>query len=144
MSETVEILEFQVGSVVYGIPVLTVSEILPYQELTAIPHTKDEVIGMFSSRGNVVTVIDLGLVLQHQLTGDSGHFIVMTCDDKHVAFQVNTVLGMKTVDSSDMVEPTDLISPKDTGIVTGILTDSDRLVSVLNYQKIAKMYNMTM
>jgi purine-binding chemotaxis protein CheW len=54
-------LAFHLGAEEFGIPVLSVREIMGLQDITAVPHTPAHVRGVINLRGKVIPVIDLRL-----------------------------------------------------------------------------------
>jgi chemotaxis-related protein WspB len=57
------LLTLKAGSNRYGIDVARVIELIPYVELTIVPHSSSFLAGLLSLRGKVIPVIDLGLLL---------------------------------------------------------------------------------
>lgn len=54
-------LAFHLGAEEFGIPVMTVREIMGLQDITAVPQTPAHVRGVLNLRGKVIPVIDLRL-----------------------------------------------------------------------------------
>ena len=50
---------FVVGSVLFGVDVLDVQEVIRHQEMTRVPLAPPEVSGLINLRGQIVTAIDL-------------------------------------------------------------------------------------
>lgn len=75
MSETTETIEntreheeqkdkymtFKSGNEHYALKIQYVSEIIPFQEITAIPETEDYIKGLINLRGKILPVIDVRL-----------------------------------------------------------------------------------
>ena len=61
--ETADLLIFRLGDERYGIPVHNVREIYPLTKLTTVPRAPGFVAGVFSARGRILSVIDLGAFL---------------------------------------------------------------------------------
>lgn len=57
-AETIDLLLFLLGSERYGIQVQYIREIYPHQRITPVPRTPAHVIGVFSARGQLISVID--------------------------------------------------------------------------------------
>ncbi|HET8647568.1 MAG TPA: chemotaxis protein CheW [Vicinamibacteria bacterium] len=56
-------LGFHVGDQEYGVPILTIREILEYEPVTRVPSAPPSVRGVINLRGSVVAVVDLALKL---------------------------------------------------------------------------------
>ena len=52
---------FKSGNEYYGMKLQYVSEIIPYQAITAIPETEDYIKGLINLRGKIIPVIDISL-----------------------------------------------------------------------------------
>ncbi|MDE6673208.1 MAG: chemotaxis protein CheW [Acetatifactor sp.] len=52
---------FKSGNEYFGMKIQYVSEIIPYQEITAIPETEDYIKGLINLRGKIIPVIDISL-----------------------------------------------------------------------------------
>src|SRR5512140_498712 len=66
MSETAEIqarqfLSFTIGGADYGVPILTVKEILQHEAPTPVPGAPPSIRGVINVRGSVVPVLDLAV-----------------------------------------------------------------------------------
>lgn len=55
---TIDLLLFLLGNERYGIQVQYIREIYPHQRITPVPRTPAYVIGVFSARGQLISVID--------------------------------------------------------------------------------------
>ena len=50
---------FRLGKQLYGLPIFKVRDILAYKELSRVPLSSKEVLGVINIRGKIVTVLDL-------------------------------------------------------------------------------------
>ena len=57
--ETLEVLGFVLGSEDYALPLTAVREILKVPPITEVPRAGEDVLGILSLRGTVVTLVDL-------------------------------------------------------------------------------------
>lgn len=51
---------FRLGDEEYGLPILSVSSIIRYEDATPVPRANDAIIGVINLRGRVIPVVDLG------------------------------------------------------------------------------------
>src|SRR5512132_3426191 len=54
-------LSFTIAGTDYGLPILTVKEILQHEETTRVPGTPPSIRGVINVRGQVVPVVDLAV-----------------------------------------------------------------------------------
>lgn len=59
VGETIDLLVFRLNDERYGIEVANIREIYPLERLTPVPRTPNFVVGVFSARGRILSVIDL-------------------------------------------------------------------------------------
>ncbi len=137
-----EILEFKVGGNHYGINVAKIREILSYQPVTPIPNAHPFIEGIFMPRDIMISVINLRRCLGFEDDPDNkGLFFITNFNNLNTAFHVDEVLGIHRVSWEDINTPDSTISAEDSGISTGILKMDDRLVVILDFEKIVSNIN---
>lgn len=132
-----EILEFKLGDNSYGINVAKIREIITYEPVTPVPNAHPSIEGIFMPRDTMITAISLKNALQ---MGDSdskdGLFIITNFNKLDVAFHVDKVMGIHRVNWSEIIKPDVTINNEMDGVSTGIVKFSDRLVIILDFEKI--------
>ena len=142
-----EILEFKVGPNYYGINVAKIREILSYQPVTPIPNSHPYVEGIFMPRDVMISVINLRTCLGYPDDPDIIPikiillFFITNFNNLNTAFHVDEVLGIHRVSWEAINTPDSTISAEDQGISTGILKLEDRLVVILDFEKIVSNIN---
>lgn len=133
-----EVLEFKVANNHYGINVAKIREILPYQAVTPVPNSHEYVEGIFMPRDEIITVIDLTKSLGYTHSGDySKDMLIVTNFNKlKVAFHVSEVLGINRISWADIIKPDSTLSSKDGGTATGVIKVANKLVIILDFEKI--------
>ena len=133
-----EILEFQVGSNHYGINVAKIKEILPYKRPTAIPNAHPFIEGIYMPRDTIITIVDLArsLSIPESEDVDKDMYIVTNFNQLSIAFHVHTVLGIHRVSWADISKPDESINNSGKGVATGIIKLNDRLIVILDFEKI--------
>lgn len=138
-----ELLEFVVGSQHYGINVAKISELCPFQEPTLVPNSHEYIEGIFMPRERIITVIDLAKALGIQTSADNSKdmYIITNFNKIHTAFHVQEVLGIHRVSWENIAKPDSTISRSGKGIATGITKINDRIIIVLDFEKIVTEVN---
>ena len=137
-----EILEFKVADHYYGINVAKIREILSYQPVTPIPNSHPFIEGIFMPRDTMISVINLRKCLGYgENENGDGLFFITNFNSLDTAFHVDEVLGIHRVSWEEIHTPDSTISAEDTGISTGILKLDDRLVVILDFEKIVTDIN---
>ena len=133
-----EILEFEIGTNHYGINVAKIKEILPYKAPTPIPNAHPCIEGIYMPRDTIITIVDLAKALNIPPRQNTNYdmYIVTNFNMLNVAFHVHNVLGINRVSWSDISKPEESISNGGNGVATGIIKMNDRLIVILDFEKI--------
>lgn len=137
-----EVLEFKVGSNFYGINVAKIREILLYQQVTPLPNAHPCIEGIFMPRDIMISVISLRKCLNiTEEPANDGLFIITNFNSLNTAFHVDEVLGIHRVSWEDIIKPDATISSDESGVSTGVIKLDDRLVVILDFEKIVTDIN---
>lgn len=133
-----EILEFKIGNNHYGINVAKIREIIPYQPVTPIPNSHRSIEGVFIPRETMITVINLPreLGLIENVNTNQDMMIITNFNKLNIAFHVHTVVGIHRVSWTDIIKPDNTINTVDSSIATGIIKLNNRLILILDFEKI--------
>ncbi len=136
-----EILEFELAGNTYGINVAKIKEIIPYQKVTPVPNTHPCIEGIFMPRDTIITAIDLKKCIQRGASDEGGLFIVTNFNKLNIAFHVDDVRDIHRVSWTQIIKPNATISNMDDTMTTGIVKLEDRLVIILDFEKIVADIN---
>ena len=132
-----EILEFKLGNNSYGINVAKIREIITYQPVTPVPNAHPSVEGIFMPRDKMITAISLKNAIQMgDEDSNDGLFIITNFNMLDVAFHVDRVMGIHRVNWSEIIRPDATVNNEVEGVSTGIVKFDDRLVIILDFEKI--------
>jgi len=131
-----EILEFKIGDNSYGINVAKINEIITYQPVTPVPNAHPSIEGIFMPRDTMITAIDLRNALQLGESEPGGLFIITNFNKLDVAFHVDKVVGINRYSWKQIIKPDATINNGEEGISTGVIKMDDRLVIILDFEKI--------
>lgn len=136
-----EVLEFILAGNSYGINVAKVKEIITYQPVTPVPNAHPSIEGIFMPRETMITAIDLKNCLQRGERSPSGLFIITNFNKLDIAFHVDNVVGIHRVSWRDIIKPDATVSTTEEGISTGIIKYDDKLIIILDFEKIVSDIN---
>lgn len=133
-----EIVEFTIGENHFGINVAKVREIMPYEKITKVPNAHPCILGIFKPRETIMTAIDLPKYLNLPESKDINKdmLIVANFNQLYVAFLVHAVVGIHRVSWSEIEKPDKTMSGDKEGLSTGIIKLNDKLVIILDFEKI--------
>ncbi len=131
-----EVLEFMLDGNSYGINVAKIREIITYQPVTPVPNSHPSIEGIFMPRDRMITAIDLKNCLQRGVSEPGGLFIVTNFNKLDIAFHVDSVVGIHRVSWKDIIKPGATVSTTEDGISTGIIKFNNKLIIILDFEKI--------
>ena len=136
-----EVLEFKLDGNAYGINVAKIKEIIPYMAVTPVPNAHPSIEGIFMPRDTMITAIDLKNCLQRGTTEPGGLFIITNFNKLDIAFHVDSVIGIHRISWRDIIKPGTTVSTTEDGVSTGIIKFEDRLIIILDFEKIVTDIN---
>jgi len=136
-----EVLEFTLNGNSYGINVAKIKEIIPYQKVTPVPNAHPSIEGVFMPRDTMITAIDLKNCIQLGESGEGGLFIITNFNKLDIAFHVDSVIGINRVSWQDIIKPNATISTSESGVSTGIVKLGEKLIIILDFEKIVTDIN---
>lgn len=136
-----EVLEFELDGNPYGINVAKIKEIIPYQRVTPVPNAHPSIEGIFMPRDTMITAIDLKNCLQRGVSKEGGLFIITSFNKLDIAFHVDQVRGIHRVSWENIIKPGATVSSAEESISTGVVKIDDRLIIILDFEKIISDIN---
>lgn len=131
----VEILHFTVKGEHYAINVVKVKEILHINNLAKVPNAHPSVPGVSLIRGEVITIIDMRMVLENERNSSVEKSMTLVCEFNKikVAFAIDEVLGITRIKWSQIQKP-DTITAN--SLVIGNINLNDQILMLLDFEKI--------
>jgi purine-binding chemotaxis protein CheW len=134
-----QFLTFCLGKEEYGIEILDVQEIKGYSPVTPIPNAPGHVKGLMNLRGAVVPVVDLrarfGMPAQDYTPFTV--IIVVKVGSKVVGLIVDAVSDVLDVNADQLEATPDCGATVDTSFLTGLAHAGERLIGLLEVERVA-------
>jgi purine-binding chemotaxis protein CheW len=134
----VELATFYVGDALCGMDILKVQEINKLMQMTKVPQAPEYVMGILNLRGQIVTIIDLGLKLglgETDIENDPRNIIVNS-PGGHVGLLVRSISDVVSAD----LDKRELAPANMSGIqgdyFTGVYKTDSNLIGILNVEKV--------
>jgi purine-binding chemotaxis protein CheW len=137
-ADEIELLTFILGAERYAIDIDDVVEISPARPATRVPNAERGTVGIFSLRGQIVTLLDIRSKLkQSAAKGIKDPRIVVVRDGNGLAgFEVDRVLRPSKV-SRNSIEPQPVVAPiEESEFVRGVIRGDESLTIVLDLAKL--------
>lgn len=137
----VQIVNFTVGDVNYGVPVEQVREVRDVQAVTAVPGAPSYVEGVTNLRGQIITVMDLRKRLNIKDDKGGGEkIIVIEMGKAAVGIVVDTVTEVSTIAGED-IEKHIQVTKRLERYVVGVGKQGEKLIVILDLAKIISENN---
>ena len=133
-----ELMEFTIAGNVFGINVAKLNKIIKYEPVKPMPNSHPHVKGIFKPRDKIITVIDLPAYMNLPEMEDTerNYFIITNFNKIEVAFLVHTVVGICRISWDNIEKPDNTIYGGVEGLATGIAKVKDRLITIVDFEKI--------
>jgi purine-binding chemotaxis protein CheW len=126
---------FRVGGDCFAIPADGVVEVLRSGGLTRVPLAPEAILGLLHLRGRIVPVLDpavrLGVVRSE--ADAPATCLVVTLDDDWYGLAIDEMLDVVEIPVDRIEQPT--APPGEGDVVTGVFAAADRLVHLLDPQR---------
>jgi purine-binding chemotaxis protein CheW len=130
---------FTVDSLLFGVEIHKVQEVIRHQDMTAVPLAGHGAAGLINLRGEVVTAVDLRtrLGLPPRPDGMLPMNVVVRVDDEPVSLLVDTIGDVAHVSSDQFEEPPETTTGPGRVLVTGAYKLENALLLVLDVARAA-------
>jgi chemotaxis signal transduction protein/chemotaxis regulatin CheY-phosphate phosphatase CheZ len=135
---------FNLNSNEYMIPILKVREIITMPSITVLPQLPPYIKGVTNLRGTVIPIVNLKSLLNSEDNGDTGNTVIVVSAGK-VTFGiiVDGITGVIKVDESNIEQPDRIVS-NNVGLLEGVAKIENRLIVLLNTNKILPLDDMSL
>lgn len=140
----IQLVVFDLASEHYGVDISDVREIMRMQNITKVPGAMACVEGVLNLRGKVLPVLDLRkrLALKVSDRTEDSRIVIVDIEAGQVGVIVDAVTEVLRVDNSHIDPPTSMVSHGNTDYLKGIAKLSDRLIILLDLNKLLSQQAM--
>ena len=138
MSESKQLVTFQLGEELYGINIMDVKEIVRVQHVRAIPNAPSYVEGIFHLRNEIIPIINLHkrfhlkkITLSEEDELLSG-FIILDIDGMKLGVIIDKVSRVVTIEREDVQPPPQMTSGIGAEYIQGVVRQENEYLVILN------------
>lgn len=141
-NRTNQVLTFILGMETYGVDILLVQEIRGWSQVTRIPQTPPDVLGVLNLRGSIVPIVDLRMRFRLERAEYTAVTVIIVLsvetssgrrDLGVVVDGVSDVIDIKAV---DLKPAPDLGSQVSTEFIQGLMTVGENMVMLLDIDRL--------
>jgi len=123
-----------------AVQVEKVTEVLPFQEITQVPNSSEDVLGIFNLRGEILTLVDLGKHFSQPVDLNISPAIivfVMEYLSRQIQFAVpvKNIQGVVKVKSSEISKIPEIGKNMNSELMTGGINFENQFVLILDIEK---------
>ncbi len=135
-----EFLSCRLGDETYGIDILKVQEIREIDRVTRVPHVARHVRGVINLRGEIVPIVDLGLMFgfPQPIVLAEASAIVLNVDRRLVGLAVSSVSDVIALADEEILPPPELGDRAIAGAIAGIGTHDGTSLLLLDVDQLLK------
>ncbi len=136
--ELLQLVTFHIGDEEFAVDILNIQGINRMVEITKVPNAPDYVEGIINLRGRVLPVINLRkrIDMPDKEFDRNTRFIVVEIHGRVIGFIVDSVNEVLRIKKSITEPPPEMASSVDSDFITAIGKLEDRLLILLNIEKI--------
>ncbi|WP_250160177.1 chemotaxis protein CheW [Caloranaerobacter azorensis] len=114
---------FKIGNEEYGIDIMNVKEIGPYQKSVKVPNAPSFVEGIINYRGNVIPIISLHkrFNIEQKDIDNNTRIIVINLKDKQIGFIVDEASQTIRLNDKDIDPAPDIVAGIDSRYIIGLV-----------------------
>ncbi|MGN6135092.1 MAG: chemotaxis protein CheW [Aureliella sp.] len=138
---TNQFLTFLVNEQEFGVEILQVQEIRNFAKLTPLPNMPACIKGVLNLRGTVVPIVDLRSRFSMPTTAYDRFtvIVVVNVGDRIAGLVVDAVSDVLDVEDSCIVDAPEMGAGVDTSFITGLAKSDERLVTLLNIERLLNL-----
>ncbi len=136
--EKIQVVSFHLGNEEYGVDISQVQEIIRMVGITHVPRAPHFMEGVINLRGQLIPIIDLRTRFGMERAGHTKHtrIVVTEIAAKRVGIIVDSVSEVLNLPIENVEEAPEMIAGVGTEYISGVGKVSDRLVILLELQKV--------
>jgi purine-binding chemotaxis protein CheW len=138
MSESKQLVTFQLGEELYGINIMDVKEIVRIQAIRAIPNAPVYVEGIFNLRGEIIPIINLHkrFHLRKLVTSEEDEllsgFVILDIDGMKLGIIIDRISRVVTIEKEDIQPPPQMFSGIGAEYIQGVARQEEGYLVLLD------------
>jgi purine-binding chemotaxis protein CheW len=130
-------LRFTLSTESYGMPLLSVKEVIAATAVTPLPQMPPYFLGIMNLRGQVVSVLDLRLKMGIKAVRSPENAVII-CDigSEPVGILVDSICSVLEAEASEISDPPDASTSAQSRLLLGVYRDENQLTLLLNIAEV--------
>ncbi len=136
----VEVLTWYVGEQLYGMFLDDCKEVIKKIDILPVPHSKPYIAGIHNLRGEIITVIDVGVKLGYpQKRLEKGKSVIRLKEKSKVSIMADKILDILEI-STDLLElPPSNLSEQEMKCISSVANSEKGMILIVNLQGLTEI-----
>ncbi len=128
----------ELNEMLFGIGILKAREVVPLPVITPVPNTQDFVVGVFNLRGDIYTIVDLGILLgmKPKQIRESDMVMILDNGDVVVGVLVDRIHGVRSLDGVKVESAKGLVAKSMQPYILGVISDKTSQIFLLDIDRL--------
>lgn len=127
---------FNLGNQEYGVPLLSIKEVLGLPEVTPIPQCPNYFLGIMNLRGKVISVMDLRTKIGLKTQNNSETSVmILDLGEQLLGVVVDKVNAVITINTKDITEAPKMEATKATDYIENVYRHNEQLILLISIAK---------
>lgn len=127
---------FNLGNQEYGVPLLSIKEVLGLPEVTPIPQCPNYFLGIMNLRGKVISVMDLRTKIGLKTQNNSETSVmILDLGEQLLGVVVDKVNAVITINGKDITEAPKMEETKATDYIENVYRHNEQLILLISIAK---------
>jgi purine-binding chemotaxis protein CheW len=138
MSESNQLVTFQLGEELYGVNIMDVKEIVRVQSIRSIPNAPSYVEGIFNLRSEIIPIINLHkrFHLKKLLSSEEDEllsgFVILDIDGMKLGIIIDRISRVITIEKEDVQPPPQMLSGIGAEYIQGVVRQEEGYLIILD------------
>lgn len=129
-----QVVVFKLNDEQFAVETSKVQSINDMMVITKVPKSKDHIKGLINLRGNVISLLDVNLILDvDKSDADQNNIIILEMQEELVGIAVDQVDEVLDVEE-ELIEKVDELNKK--AYIKGIINFKDRIVTLIDIDRL--------
>lgn len=141
-NKVVQLVTFEVGQELFGLPVASIQEVIKFSRLTPAPGAMDILEGVIDLRGDIIPVIDLRKRLQLEMDtakNNASKILITEIGEYIFGIIVDKVDEVLSLSSDDFLPPPPGTIQSGSEFIVGVTRVNGRLLLYLDIDQVVKI-----
>lgn len=140
-----EYVTFYVNDILMGVNIQNVQEINRFMKFTDVPQSSDFVKGVINLRGQVITVLDIKVILnlEHSGLNANSRNLILNTNSETIGMLIDSVSDVVTASAADIDETPANVSEGNERFYQGIYKMPDELLVILDVDELLNCDELT-